>query len=130
MLRLRDRNAADEVASAVRHAGQRALVLQTDTTEERSVVELFDRARAFGTLTGLVNNAGSASAIGSLEGVTSNLEMETLPHLTAMTDEAKASLRAVKRTAHSLSDRPQSILFGSPNGQPGPGEPGFTAPAK
>lgn len=65
---LRDRDAADEVASDVRRTGQRALVLQTDTTEEHSVIELFDQAQAFGTLTGLVNNAGSASAIGSLEG--------------------------------------------------------------
>ena len=65
---LRDSDAADEVASDVRRLGQRALVLQTDTTEEHSVVELFDRAQTFGTLTGLVNNAGSASAIGPLEG--------------------------------------------------------------
>lgn len=70
------------------------------------------------------------SAIGSLEGVTSDLEMQTLPHLTSMADEAKASLRAVKRTANSLSDRPQSILFGAPSATPGPGEPGFTAPTK
>jgi phospholipid/cholesterol/gamma-HCH transport system substrate-binding protein len=70
------------------------------------------------------------SAIGSLEGVTTDLEMQTLPHLTAMTDEAKASLRAVKRTANSLSARPQSILFGGPSAQPGPGEPGFVTPAK
>ena len=65
---LRDRDAADEVASAVRRAGQRALVLQTDTAEEGSVIDLFDQAQAFGTLTGLVNNAGSASAVGPLEG--------------------------------------------------------------
>ncbi len=64
----RDREAAEEVASDVRRMGQRALVLQTDTTDEHSVIDLFDQARAFGTLTGLVNNAGSASAIGSLEG--------------------------------------------------------------
>lgn len=70
------------------------------------------------------------TAIGSLEGVTSDLELQTLPHLTAMTDEAKTSLRAVRRTATSLSDRPQSILFGAPNGTPGPGEPGFVAPTK
>jgi phospholipid/cholesterol/gamma-HCH transport system substrate-binding protein len=69
-------------------------------------------------------------AIGSLQGVTTNLEAETLPHLTEMTDEARASLRAVKRTANSLSDRPQSILFGGPKTQPGPGEPGFAAPTK
>jgi glucose 1-dehydrogenase len=64
----RNRDAAEEVASDVRRAGQRALVLQTDTTDEDSVVELFDQAHAFGTLTGLVNNAASASAVGSLEG--------------------------------------------------------------
>ena len=66
----------------------------------------------------------------SLEGVTSELEMQTLPHLVTMADEARTSLRAVRRTANTFSDRPQSILFGSPNGTPGPGEPGFVAPTK
>jgi phospholipid/cholesterol/gamma-HCH transport system substrate-binding protein len=66
----------------------------------------------------------------SVEGVTSDLELQTLPHLTAMTDEARLSLRAVKRTANSLTDRPQGILFGAPNATPGPGEPGFVAPSK
>jgi phospholipid/cholesterol/gamma-HCH transport system substrate-binding protein len=66
----------------------------------------------------------------SVEGVTSDLELQTLPHLTAMTDEARLSLRAVKRTANSLTDRPQSILFGAANAAPGPGEPGFVAPSK
>jgi phospholipid/cholesterol/gamma-HCH transport system substrate-binding protein len=66
----------------------------------------------------------------SLEGVTSELELQTLPHLTSMADEAKTSLRAVRRTANSLSDRPQGILFGAPDARPGPGEPGFAAPTK
>lgn len=66
----------------------------------------------------------------SLEGVTSDLELQTLPHLTEMTDEAKTSLRAIKRTANSLSDRPQGLLFGAPDAQPGPGEPGFAPPTK
>jgi phospholipid/cholesterol/gamma-HCH transport system substrate-binding protein len=66
----------------------------------------------------------------SLEGVTSDLELQTLPHVTEMTDEAKSSLRAVKRTATALSDRPQSLLFGSPDSRPGPGEPGFVPPTK
>jgi len=47
-----------------------------------------------------------------------------------MTDEARASLRAVRRTANSFSDRPQSILFGTPGDAPGPGEPGFVPPTK
>ena len=69
-------------------------------------------------------------AIGSLQGATSELELETLPHVVQMTDEARGALRAVKRTATSLSDRPQSILFGAPSAQPGPGEPGFVPPTK
>ena len=67
---------------------------------------------------------------GSLEAVTSELEMQTLPHLVNMADEARTSLRAVRRTADTLNNRPQSILFGTPNGTPGPGEPGFVAPTK
>jgi phospholipid/cholesterol/gamma-HCH transport system substrate-binding protein len=67
---------------------------------------------------------------GALEGVSSDLELQTLPHLVAMTDEARASLRAVKRTATALSDRPQGLLFGAATASPGPGEPGFVAPTK
>lgn len=66
----------------------------------------------------------------SLEGVTADLELETLPHIVSMADEAKTSLRAVRRTANTFNDRPQSLLFGAPNGTPGPGEPGFVAPTK
>jgi phospholipid/cholesterol/gamma-HCH transport system substrate-binding protein len=66
----------------------------------------------------------------SLEGVTSDLELETLPHVVAMTDQARTALRSVKRTSDSLGDRPQSILFGAPAPAPGPGEPGFVAPTR
>jgi len=69
-------------------------------------------------------------AIGSLQAATNELELETLPHVVQMTDEARGALRAVKRTANSLSDRPQGILFGAPSAQPGPGEPGFAPPTK
>jgi phospholipid/cholesterol/gamma-HCH transport system substrate-binding protein len=67
---------------------------------------------------------------GSLEGVTADLELQTLPHLVNMADEARTSLRAVRRTATTFSDRPQSLLFGAPKDTPGPGEPGFVAPTK
>ncbi|EKU83910.1 MlaD family protein [Massilia timonae] len=70
------------------------------------------------------------TTIGALGAATSELELETLPHVVRMTDEARASLRAVRRTANSFSDRPQSILFGTPGDAPGPGEPGFVPPTK
>jgi phospholipid/cholesterol/gamma-HCH transport system substrate-binding protein len=70
------------------------------------------------------------SAVGSLQGVATTAEMKTLPQLNAAADEATTTLRSVRRAANALTDRPQSILFGGPNAQPGPGEPGFVPPAK
>jgi phospholipid/cholesterol/gamma-HCH transport system substrate-binding protein len=72
----------------------------------------------------------ASAAIESLGGVTADLELHTLPHVVEMTDEAKTSLRAVRRTVTSIGDRPQSILFGAPTAAPGPGEPGFVPPTK
>jgi phospholipid/cholesterol/gamma-HCH transport system substrate-binding protein len=72
----------------------------------------------------------ATNAIGSLEAVTSDLELQTLPHVVEMTDEARTSLRAVRRTVTGLGDHPQSILFGGPKSQPGPGEPGFVPPTR
>ena len=66
---------------------------------------------------------------GSLESVVSELELNTLPRFVDAADEARVSLRAVRRTATSLGERPQSLLFGGPNATPGPGEPGFVPPA-
>jgi phospholipid/cholesterol/gamma-HCH transport system substrate-binding protein len=70
------------------------------------------------------------AAVGSLQGVATTVEMKTLPQLNTAADEATTTLRSVRRAANALTDRPQSILFGAPNAQPGPGEPGFVPPAK
>lgn len=53
------------------------------------------------------------------------LEHETLP----LAGDVRSSLRALNRTLDNLADRPQSVLFGAPPAEPGPGEPGFVAPA-
>lgn len=64
----RDRSAAELVARDVVSFGRQALVVQVDATDEASVIALFEAASEFGTLTGLVNSAGSVSAVGPLEG--------------------------------------------------------------
>ncbi|MFA9216280.1 MAG: MlaD family protein [Sphingomonadaceae bacterium] len=66
----------------------------------------------------------------SVEAVTSGVELDALPHVIALTDETRASMRALKSTMNKINDRPQSIIFGAPGTPPGPGEPGFAAPAK
>jgi phospholipid/cholesterol/gamma-HCH transport system substrate-binding protein len=81
-----------------------------------------------GTLTRIGDSVDRA--VGGVEAVTTGAQLETLPSITALTDETRSSMRAVRRTMNTLNDRPQSILFGAPDVAPGPGEPGFTAPAK
>lgn len=52
-------SAAREAATAVAESGGRAIVVKGDVSEEGDVIRLFDAAvDAFGTLDGLVNNAG------------------------------------------------------------------------
>lgn len=80
---------------------------------------------AISRLNGTVDRVGL-----SLETVANGVELETLPNINALTDETRSSMRAVRRTMNTLNDRPQSILFGTPDAAPGPGEAGFTPPAK
>jgi phospholipid/cholesterol/gamma-HCH transport system substrate-binding protein len=58
-----------------------------------------------------------------------NLQSETLPRLNQLSQDARTSLRSVGQTAEQLRERPQSLLFGNTAPLPGPGEPGFVAPA-
>lgn len=65
----------------------------------------------------------TAARLGS---VAERIEHDTLP----LANDARSSMRALNRTLDNLSERPQSVLFGSPEIAPGPGEPGFTVPSK
>ncbi|SEO28299.1 SDR family oxidoreductase [Actinacidiphila rubida] len=63
----RARDAAEDVARAVREAGGRALVHQVDTSDEQQVDTFFDAVReGLGPVTGLVNNAGVTGPLGRL----------------------------------------------------------------
>ena len=61
-----------------------------------------------------------------LSSMAERIEYDTLP----LASDARSSIRALNRTLDNLSERPQSVLFGSPDIAPGPGEPGFAAPPK
>lgn len=52
---------------------------------------------------------------------------ETVPRFNALVEELRRETQAVDRLINALGEHPQSIVFGSPPGSPGPGEPGFIA---
>ncbi len=61
---LSDRVAADEVVTASRAVGARALAVRGDVVDEYHVEALFAAAAVLGPVTGLVNNAGRTAHLG------------------------------------------------------------------
>ena len=70
-----------------------------------------------------------ARAAASVEevGVTARaVNDETMPRVNVLIDDLARETRALGRVVNTLGEQPQSIVFGTPPGTPGPGEPGFT----
>jgi phospholipid/cholesterol/gamma-HCH transport system substrate-binding protein len=65
-----------------------------------------------------------------VDAVIGQVELEALPRVNALSDEARASIKILRRSINGFSEQPQSILFGAPGMAPGPGEPGFSASDK
>ena len=53
----------------------------------------------------------------------------TLPRIQNLTEDASRTIRRLDRIANALSENPQAFIYGSGTVPPGPGEPGFQAPA-
>lgn len=50
---------------------------------------------------------------------------DTMPLMNTLIDDVSKETRTLGRVINTLGDNPQSIVFGTPPGRPGPGEPGF-----
>jgi phospholipid/cholesterol/gamma-HCH transport system substrate-binding protein len=51
-----------------------------------------------------------------------------VPRLSELTSDLSANSRQLNRVLHQLEESPQSLIFGSPQLLPGPGESGFVTP--
>jgi phospholipid/cholesterol/gamma-HCH transport system substrate-binding protein len=56
------------------------------------------------------------------------LNATLVPRLNRTVDDTARTVRHIGRAVESVNDNPQSLLLGNGAAQPGPGEPGFTAP--
>ncbi len=68
---------------------------------------------------------GSAALAQSAQALNANL----LPRLGRATDDTAKSARNIDRVFGNLGENPQSLIYGNGSAPPGPGEPGFVAPA-
>lgn len=57
------------------------------------------------------------------------LDRATLPGISQAASDVSSAARRMGSAAAGIGDNPQSLLYGVDAGQPGPGEPGFVAPA-
>jgi phospholipid/cholesterol/gamma-HCH transport system substrate-binding protein len=67
-------------------------------------------------------------AVASVEevGVTARaVGEETMPRMNELLDDLSRETHALGRVINAVGEHPQSIVFGTPPGKPGPGEPGF-----
>ncbi len=51
---------------------------------------------------------------------------ETMPRVNVLVDGLTKDTHTLGRVINTLGEQPQSLVFGTPPGAPGPGEPGFT----
>lgn len=91
-------------------------------------------ARAFRTVTERMSEQGGtldqlAQGVGTLATTGQTLNAATLPRLNHAVDDAARTVRQVGRAANTVTDNPQSLIFGNGPITPGPGEPGFSASA-
>lgn len=78
-------------------------------------------------------NEGLASVQTTVQAVGQSaqaLSATTLPRATRLADDAARAARSTDRVIKELGDNPQSLIFGNAPIPPGPGERGFSAPAK
>ncbi|MEN9865234.1 MAG: hypothetical protein RL748_824 [Pseudomonadota bacterium] len=66
---------------------------------------------------------------GSVNQLLGQVEAQSLPKVNLLADEARNTMRNVNRSVNTLTEQPQSLLFGAPPLAPGPGEAGFVFPA-
>ncbi|HEX7644154.1 MAG TPA: MlaD family protein [Burkholderiaceae bacterium] len=110
-----------------------ALTRQTEQTLA-SFKKLSDDTRALSDNLNRLSNSLQApggaveritNAADQVSGAASDFQDQMLP----LAHDMQSSLRSANRTLDHIDAHPQSLLFGT-NPAPGPGEPGFTAPAK
>jgi phospholipid/cholesterol/gamma-HCH transport system substrate-binding protein len=59
-----------------------------------------------------------------------SLNVSLVPRLNRTADEATRTVRQMGRVVDAVNETPQSLILGRGAAQPGPGEPGFSAPAR
>ncbi|HET7764011.1 MAG TPA: MlaD family protein [Burkholderiales bacterium] len=78
--------------------------------------KLEERSTAFDRMAASLEKVGVAA---------DSFNDETVPRVNTLVDQLQRETRALDRVLNALGDNPQSFVFGSQRGRPGPGESGY-----
>lgn len=112
--------ALDQAASALKG------VQQTAAQVGRTVDAFGVTAQRLNAQNGPVDRL--SEGVDSLSAAADQFGRSTLPRINRATEEVTRTVKSINRTANTLSDKPQSLIYGEGKPRPGPGEPGFHAP--
>jgi phospholipid/cholesterol/gamma-HCH transport system substrate-binding protein len=139
----------DNLGSAAADAGRLAQRLDTTLVErvdpalteaavtlrsvQRSADEIGRTAADFGQTARRLNEKDGpidrlAEGSQALSHAADSLNSATLPRINRVTEETSRAVRRLGRTANTINENPQSLIYGAGPIAPGPGEPGFTPP--
>lgn len=93
----------------------------------QTVQEVGRAAQRLNAPDGLLHDVGQGTR--ALTGVAAQFGRQTLPRLDRAADETARAARQIGRVAADVGENPQGLVYGPPRVVPGPGEPGFIAPA-
>jgi len=69
--------------------------------------------------------AGAQASVQEVGTAARAVNDETVPRVNALADDLSKETHALGRVINTLGEQPQSLVFGTPPGAPGPGESGF-----
>jgi phospholipid/cholesterol/gamma-HCH transport system substrate-binding protein len=102
-------------------------------TEETAVAARRTLTELDGTIAdarqGLARVTGPDGVLQRVDQGVGAVTQTTLPGIQRLTTDATHTLRRLDRVANTVDENPQALLYGSGKIPPGPGEPGYVAPA-
>lgn len=98
---------------------------KTSAALERTAQDFGDTARRLNEKDGPIDRL--AEGTDSLSHAADSFNAATLPRINRVSEETQRAMRQLRRTVNNINDNPQSLIFGTGDINPGPGEPGFSA---
>lgn len=115
------------IPALVRRTDDALASLQRTSEETRSTIaEIGQTARRLNEKDGPMERL--AEGTDALARAADSFNTATLPRINKVSEDTSRAVRQLSRTVNAINDNPQSLIFGTGQIQPGPGEEGFTPP--